>query len=158
MLTNKDKYPVTRYVKFEKVVREKIEGGYYHIPEACNSPERMYDTIIELTDAARETQEIFGVISLNTKMKVLSCTIIHKGSVNSSIVTPRDVFKEALTAGATSIAVFHNHPSGDSFRSSEDIEVTKRLHEAGKIMGIDLVDHIIVGDDEFYSLKEHGDF
>ncbi|WP_306010495.1 JAB domain-containing protein [Bacillus sp. MMSF_3328] len=158
MQTNKEKYPTARYVKFEKVVREKEEAGYYHIPEACNSPERAYDTIIELTQANRETQEVFGVISLNTKMRVLGCEIIHKGSVNSSIVTPRDVFKQALLKGATSIMVFHNHPSGDSFRSQEDIQVTRRLAEAGKLMGIELIDHIIVGDDEFYSLKDRGDF
>lgn len=158
MRTNKDKYPTARYVKFEKLIREKSEAGYYHIPEACNSPESAYDTIIELTQADRETQEVFGVISLNTKMKVLGCEIIHKGSVNSSIVTPRDVFKQALLKGAVSIMVFHNHPSGDPFRSREDIDVTKRLAEAGKLMGIELIDHIIVGDDKFYSLKERGDF
>lgn len=157
MITNKEKYPTARYVKFERIVREKMEGGYFHIPEAITSPEAAFDTIIELTQADRETQEIFGVISLNTKMKVLGCEVIHKGSVNASIVTPRDVFKLALLKGATCIMVFHNHPSGNPAPSDEDKEVTRRLVECGKLLGVELIDHIIVGDDgDFVSLRDRG--
>jgi DNA repair protein RadC len=155
-MTNKDKYPVTRYVKWEKIVKEKEDGGYYHIPEFIRSPECAYDTIVELTDCERETQEVFGVVSLNTKNRVLGCEIIHKGSVNASIVHPRDVYKLALLKGATSIMVFHNHPSGDPKESREDVEVTKRLVEAGKLLGIELLDHIIVGEGCFNSLREKG--
>ncbi|WP_180230065.1 JAB domain-containing protein [Bacillus sp. AFS073361] len=157
MRTAKEKYPTARYVKFERIVREKSEGGYYHIPEAIRSPQDAYDTIIELTDAERETQEIFGVVSLNTKNKVLGCEVIHKGSVNASIVHPRDVYKLALLKGATSIMVFHNHPSGNPAPSREDIDVTKRLVECGKLLGIELIDHIIVGDDgDYVSLRDKG--
>lgn len=157
MLNNKDKYPTPRYVKFERIVREKEVAGYFHIPETITCPEAAYDTIIELTEANRETQEIFGVISLNTKNKVLGCEIVHKGSVNSSIVHPRDVYKLALLKGATSIMVFHNHPSGNPTPSREDIDVTERLVEGGRLLGIELIDHIIVGDDGNYvSLKEKG--
>jgi DNA repair protein RadC len=153
----KDKYPTARYVKFEKLIREKEVAGYFHIPDAIGSPQDAFDTIVELTKCDRETQEVFGVLSLNTKNKVIGCEIIHKGSVNASIVAPRDVFKQVLLKGATSFMIFHNHPSGDSFRSNEDIQVTKRLKEVGQLMGIELLDHIIVGDDEFYSMRDRGD-
>lgn len=157
MQSNKEKYPTARYVKFERIIREKDVAGYYHIPEYIRSPEDAYDTIVELTQADRETQEIFGVISLNTKNKVLGCEVIHKGSVNASIVHPRDVYKLALLKGATSIMVFHNHPSGNPAPSREDIDVTKRLNDCGKLLGVELLDHIIVGDDgDFVSLREKG--
>jgi DNA repair protein RadC len=78
------------------------------------------------------------------------------GSLNASIVHPREVFKEALKRSAASIICMHNHPSGDPSPSREDIEVTKRLVECGKLIGIDLLDHIIIGEQKYVSLKEKG--
>ena len=78
------------------------------------------------------------------------------GSLNASIVHPREVFKEALRRSAASIICIHNHPSGDPSPSREDIEVTKRLNECGKILGIELLDHLIIGENKFVSLKEKG--
>lgn len=101
-------------------------------------------------------REAFIVISLDTKNQPVSINICHVGSLNASIVHPREVMKSAILSNAASIMVGHNHPSGNSSPSKEDIEVTKRLVEAGKIVGIDLLDHIIVGDDNFVSLKEKG--
>jgi DNA repair protein RadC len=82
--------------------------------------------------------------------------VVFIGSLNASIVHPREVFKEALKWSAASIIVSHNHPSGDPAPSREDIAVTKRLVEAGEIIGIECLDHLIVGDGEFVSLKEKG--
>lgn len=156
-VVNEVKYPTQRYVKFERIVKEKVKGGYYHIPEAVRCPEDAFDTVIELTECHKETQEVFIVMSLNTKNKVIGCDIIHKGSFNASIVHPRDVYKTALLNGASSIMVFHNHPSEDPTPSREDLHVTKRLQEAGKIIGVELLDHIIVGNEkDFVSLKEKG--
>lgn len=101
-------------------------------------------------------REAFIVISLDTKNQPVSINICHVGSLNASIVHPREVMKSAILSNAASIMVGHNHPSGNSSPSREDIEVTKRLAEAGKIVGIELLDHIIVGDDNFVSLKEKG--
>jgi DNA repair protein RadC len=152
-----EKYPTKRYLKFERVVREKVEGGYYHIPEHIRCPETCFDTIMGVMDLERETQEIFGILILNTKNKVIGVEVVHKGSLNSSLVHPRDVFLRAVTANAASIVCFHNHPSGNPEPSREDIEVTKRLKEAGQILGIEVLDHIITGEDgRFYSLKEKG--
>jgi DNA repair protein RadC len=102
------------------------------------------------------SQEHFVCLYLNTKNQVLHRKTIFIGSLNASIVHPREVFKEAFKRSAASIICLHNHPSGDPTPSKEDIEVTKRLSECGKIIGIELLDHLIIGDQKYVSLKEKG--
>ncbi|MFS0688975.1 DNA repair protein RadC [Sporosarcina sp. 179-K 8C2 HS] len=104
------------------------------------------------------TQEHFVVIFLNVKNEVLHKKTIFIGSLNSSIVHPREVYKEAVKHSAASIICFHNHPSGRPDPSPEDIEVTKRLAKAGSVMGVELIDHVVIGDHQFISLKEKGYF
>jgi DNA repair protein RadC len=101
-------------------------------------------------------QEHFVCLYLNTKNQVLHKKTIFIGSLNASIVHPREVFKEAFRRSAASIICIHNHPSGDPTPSREDIEVTKRLVECGRIIGIDILDHLIIGEKKFISLKEKG--
>ena len=102
------------------------------------------------------TQEHFVALYLNTKNQVLQKQTVFIGSLNASIVHPREVYKEALRYSAAAIICMHNHPSGDPSPSREDIEVTKRLAECGKIIGIELLDHLIIGENKFVSLKEKG--
>lgn len=102
------------------------------------------------------SQEHFVCLYLNTKNQVLHKQTIFIGSLNASIVHPREVFKEAFRRSAASIICTHNHPSGDPTPSKEDIEVTKRLAECGKIIGIEVLDHLIIGENKFVSLKEKG--
>ncbi|MFE4810447.1 DNA repair protein RadC [Peribacillus simplex] len=102
------------------------------------------------------SQEHFVCLYLNTKNQVLQKTTVFIGSLNASIVHPREVFKEAFKRSAASIICLHNHPSGDPSPSREDIEVTKRLVECGKIIGIEILDHIIIGEHKYVSLKEKG--
>jgi len=101
-------------------------------------------------------QEHFVCLFLNTKNQVIGQHTIFIGSLNSSIVHPREVFKEAIRRSSASIICLHNHPSGDPAPSKEDIEVTKRLIQAGQLVGIDILDHVVIGDGRYYSLKEHG--
>ena len=93
---------------------------------------------------------------LNTKNQVLAIETVSVGSLNSSIVHPREVFKNPLKRSAAALVLVHNHPSGDPAPSREDLDVTKRLVEAGKILGIEVLDHIIIGDQRYISLKEEG--
>ncbi|PLR75508.1 hypothetical protein CU633_20870 [Bacillus sp. V3-13] len=102
------------------------------------------------------SQEHFVCLYLNTKNQVLHRQTIFIGSLNASIVHPREVFKEAFRRSAASIICVHNHPSGDPSPSREDIEVTKRLAECGKIIGIEMLDHLIIGENKYVSLKEKG--
>ncbi len=102
------------------------------------------------------TQEVLKVVLLNTKNIVIGRKDIFKGSLNSSIVHPREIFKEAINKNSASIIICHNHPSGDPTPSQEDINITLRIKECGNIMGIQLLDHIIIGKNKFISLKEKG--
>lgn len=152
-----EKYPVKRYLKFERIVKEKVDAGYYHIPEAITCPEAAVDTVCSVLGIHKETQEVFVVAFLNTKNKVIGLEEIHRGSLSSSIVAPRDVFKMALLKNAARIMCFHNHPSGDPTPSREDVETTKRLKEVGEILGVELLDHIVIGEpDKYVSLKKEG--
>ncbi len=101
-------------------------------------------------------QEHLIVLFLDTKNRIIHKQTIFIGSLNASIVHPREIFREAVKRSAASIICVHNHPSGDPTPSQEDIQVTKRLVEAGKIMGIELLDHIIIGNQKYVSLKEKG--
>lgn len=101
-------------------------------------------------------KEVLMVAYLNTKNVVISKEIVSMGSLNSSIVHPREVFTNAVKNSSASVVIIHNHPSGNAEPSSEDINCTKRLKESGKILGIELLDHIIIGNGNYVSLKEKG--
>lgn len=101
-------------------------------------------------------KEIFKAILLDTKNQVLKIVDVSVGSLNSSIVHPREVFSEAVKCGCNSIIFVHNHPSGDPTPSAEDLQTTQRLESAGNILGIKVLDHIIIGDGKYISLKEKG--
>ncbi len=103
-----------------------------------------------------QKKEHLKSLLLDTKNRVLAIRTVSIGDLSSSIVHPREVFKDAVIASAASVIVAHNHPSGDPTPSAEDVAVTKRLIQAGEIMGIDLLDHIVLGDGTFVSLKERG--
>lgn len=101
-------------------------------------------------------REYFVVMCLDVKNQPTAINVCHIGSLNASIVHPREVMKTAILSNSASIIVAHNHPSGRPEPSQEDIEVTKRLVESGRVIGIDVMDHLIIGEDTFISLKEKG--
>ena len=107
------------------------------------------------TFGARSTEQ-FGVVLLDSKHRVVRTAVVAVGGLNSTALEPRDVFREAVLGAAAAVVVFHNHPSGDPTPSPDDIELTRRLAAAGVLMGIDLVDHIVLGDVRYCSLKEMG--
>jgi len=100
--------------------------------------------------------EQFGVVLLDTKHRVMRTTVVTVGTLDASIVHPREIFREAAAAGAAAIVVFHNHPSGDPEPSQEDVALTRRLIAAGVLMGIDVIDHLILGNVCYVSMKEQG--
>ncbi|QOV13381.1 DNA repair protein RadC [Viridibacillus arvi] len=109
-----------------------------------------------MADMTALLQEHFVVLFLNVKNQIIHKQTIFIGSLNASIVHPREIFREAVKRSAASLVCAHNHPSGNPAPSPEDIEVTKRIQEAGYIIGIELLDHVIIGDHQFISLKEKG--
>lgn len=121
-----------------------------------SSPSEAAELVME--DMRYLKKEMLKVIFLNTKNYVMDIKDVSIGSLSSSIVHPREIYTEAIKKCCASIIVSHNHPSGDPQPSSEDISVTKRIAEAGKIIGIELTDHIIIGDGIYTSMKEKGLF
>ncbi len=119
-----------------------------------NSPEDVYRYLYP--EMRERKKEFFIELCLDTKNQVLRRDTVSMGSLNANIVHPREVFKTALIESAAHIIVVHNHPSGDPTPSREDIELTKKLVESGKIMGIDVIDHVIIGDGRHFSMKEAG--
>lgn len=111
---------------------------------------------IVMEDMRYLPNEHFVCLFLNTKNHVLARETLSIGSLNAAIVHPREVFRAAIRRNSASIICVHNHPSGDPTPSQEDIQLTERLMEAGEIIGIDVLDHIIIGDLQFVSLKEQG--
>jgi DNA repair protein RadC len=101
--------------------------------------------------------EQFGVVLLDTKHRVIRTTLLSVGTLDASIVHPREVFRAAASAGAAALVLFHNHPSGDPTPSGDDVALTRRLILAGDLMGITVLDHVIVAESRFYSLRERGD-
>lgn len=101
-------------------------------------------------------QEVLKVITLSTKNIIIEVKDVFKGSLNNSIIHPREIFKRAISNHSASIIICHNHPSGDPTPSSEDINITLRIKDCGRIIGIPLIDHIIIGNNKFISLKEKG--
>jgi DNA repair protein RadC len=100
--------------------------------------------------------EHFGIVMLDTKHRMLRVRVISVGCLDSTVVHPREVFREAAAAAAAAIVLFHNHPSGDPAPSGDDLVLTARMVKAGAIMGIDVLDHVILADQRYYSLAESG--
>jgi DNA repair protein RadC len=98
--------------------------------------------------------EQFGIVLLDVKHRVLKTRLVSVGSLDTSVVHPRELFRVAVLGGAAAVVLFHNHPSGDPTPSREDLELTRRLVAAGDLMGIDILDHIILADSRFVSLRE----
>ena len=118
---------------------------------AIKSPEDVV-TIVR-SQLKGKKKEHFLVLCLDTRNRLINCKPVSMGGLNTSVAHPREVFKEAISSSASSVILAHNHPSGDPEPSKEDIELTKRLAKAGEIMGIDVLDHIIVCDKSYLSLK-----
>ncbi|MFA4937501.1 MAG: DNA repair protein RadC [Patescibacteria group bacterium] len=133
----------------EKYAREKIAKK---IPLV--SPEVVANYLRE--KLGREKKEHFVILSLDARNYLIRENIVSVGTLNANLVHPREVFKEAIDSRAASVIIVHNHPSGDTEPSEDDLVITKRLVEAGKIMGIEVVDHIIVTSKNFLSFKEQG--
>ncbi|MCE8422553.1 MAG: DNA repair protein RadC [Candidatus Methanoperedens sp.] len=135
-------------------IARRLESFHEETKLKINSPEDVYRRLYPRL--REQKKESFIELCLDTKNQILKEEVISVGSLNANIVHPREVFKTALAESAAHIIVAHNHPSGDPTPSREDIEITKKLVDAGKIIGIDVLDHMIIGDGRHFSMKEAG--
>ena len=139
---------------FELGKRQSLEGGSLYDRYDIDNPRSVVKAIgASIRD---KTKEHFKLIILNTRNKILTVAHISTGTISASLVHPREVFKEAIRRSASSVILVHNHPSGDPKPSEEDLRITRRLIDAGKIIGIEVLDHVIIGKDNFSSFKERG--
>jgi DNA repair protein RadC len=124
------------------------------VREAITCPRDAADLV--LSELGRADKEYFMIIMLNTKHRVIGKKVISIGHLSGSLVHPREMFKEVIRRSSAAVIVVHNHPSGDPTPSQDDVAVTKRLVEAGELLGIQVLDHIIVGDNRYVSFREQG--
>lgn len=138
-----------------KVVKEKeVNYDSNWANKSIDAPEKVVDVAINVLELHERAEESFYIFTLDTKNQINGIFEVSRGSLNASIVHPREVFKRALLQNANSIILLHNHPSGDPTPSKEDITITNRLIESGDLLGIRVLDHIIIGDENNYiSLK-----
>lgn len=149
------KYKTKLAVDKKAVLEKEYSVNYPAMDRFMNSPEKVAKLGKDFLHMHEQSEEYLYMLCMNTKLELISVFEISHGNVNSSIFSVREILQKALLANAVSIIMMHNHPSGDSKPSREDIEVTKRLVEAGKIVGVDVLDHIIIGEN-YRSLKEGG--
>jgi len=136
-----------------RVVKEN--GGRYDLDKTINNPIAARNLFIEVAELDKRTEEVFVMATIDVRNKVTGLFEVSTGTLNSSLVTPREVFKRAILQNAAGIVLGHNHPSGNTDASSDDINITKKLVKSGKILGVNVVDHIIVGNEGNYSsMKE----
>ena len=134
-----------------------VRDGRVPIMEAPVIIRTPADTLPVLeAELGSRSAEVFLALAMNTKNHVIAILPVSQGSLNASIVHPRELFQRAILSNGASLILAHNHPSGDASPSPEDIALTRRLVEAGQLLDIPILDHIILGYGNFYSFKEHG--
>jgi DNA repair protein RadC len=138
---------------YETLTVSESITNYLKTGTRYTAPQQVYDTFSFLM---QETKEMFLTLHLDGKNRVVCMDVVSIGSLNQSIVHPRSVFMTACLSNAAAILLIHQHPSGDPTPTSEHISITRRLKEAGELMGIKVLDHIIVGDGEYLSFVERG--
>jgi len=138
-----------------ELVREDTRD-YMNKSGHVTSPESLAEIITKLFALEGMCQEHFGALFLDTKHEEISAHVFNIGTISSSLVDVRSICQMALLTNASSVAVFHNHPSGNTTPSPEDDKVTMRIKCALELLGINLLDHVIMGDGSYFSYKEHG--
>lgn len=136
-----------------RVVKES-SGRYDIDSKILSNPRVAVNLVNSVMELDSRTEELLVLCTLDTKNKVTGLFTVSQGSLCNSIVHPREIFKRALLQNSANIILLHNHPSGDPTPSREDINITERIKGAGEIIGIKLLDHIIIGNDCYVSLKE----
>ena len=134
----------------------KESGNRYEFEnKIVKTPEKAHQVFIETLELDKRTEEVFAMLALDIKNKLIGVFEVSVGNLTSSLVKPREVFKRAISLNGAGIILAHNHPSGDSQPSEDDIKLTKNLVEAGEIVDIEIIDHLVIGDEAKYvSMKE----
>jgi len=136
----------------QELIKRALEVNNESLPIVSS----VKDVVLQVSYLREKTREHLMAIYLNARNELLFRKHVFAGTLNANLVHPREIFSEALKQNAASVILVHNHPSGDAEPSQDDLEITKRILEAGKIMGIDVLDHIIITKTKVFSFKEKG--
>lgn len=126
----------------------------YTTEKNLNTPQKIVNMLNDVFKLNKQTEENLYMLCLDAKCNLQGIFEVSRGTVNTSVASPREIYMKALLCGATHIVITHNHPSGDTTPSLEDVNVTRRIKEVGQLLNLKLLDHIIIGDD-YYSFKEN---
>ncbi len=137
-----------------QLVKEECKR-YTTIDRKVNSPDKIADVLITAMNMDKLAQEIFVLLAFDTQKNLIGLFEVSRGTIDSTLVHPAEIFKRALLCNAHSIAIAHNHPGGGIAPSPEDVEVTSTIKRCGEMMGVPLIDHVIIGDDQYYSFLEY---
>ena len=141
-------------IKIEQVQLVREKGFAYVGGDSISTSEKAHQILRPLIE--RETVETFWAICLSTKNQIETVQLVSRGSLDATLVHPRETFRLAILSGAAAIIVGHNHPSGSSDPSNEDRRLTGRLKRSGEILGIPLLDHLVIGGETYFSFADHG--
>lgn len=136
-----------------EVVKEK-GASYEVVTKKISSPSVAFELLNTVFRLEVQAEEVFAILCLNTKNEVVGCFEVSRGILSTALVHPREIFKRAIACNSACVLLAHNHPSGNPSPSKEDDNITKRLAEAGDLLGISILDHVIIGEDKYYSYKE----
>jgi DNA repair protein RadC len=136
----------------EKVTDYKIEQNF------VNEPKKVRNALNTIFNLENQSEEVFVIMGLDVGMKVIGAFEVHRGELDKTLISPREIFKRLIVSNAKNFFMAHNHPSGELNPSKHDILMTEAIADAGRLLDIQLLDHIIVGDGEYHSFREHGEF
>lgn len=146
-----------RVTKYDVRLVKESSSLYDYDEKKLTNPQAVADLLNEIFDMENLCDEHFVMLALSSKLRVVGAFDVHTGTINSSMVSMRSLFSRAMLCNANSIIVAHNHPSGVIKPSREDDSITRRIKEAGELLDIKLLDHLIIGEDCYYSYNNHGD-
>ncbi len=145
-----------RVTKYDVRLVKESSSLYDYDQKKLNNPYVVSKLLNEIFDMENLCEEHFVMLALDSKLRIVGAFDIHTGTINSSVVSIRSIFSRAMLCNANSIIVAHNHPSGVVTPSKEDVIITRRIEKSGEILDIKLQDHIIIGEDSYYSFKNEG--
>ncbi len=144
-----------RFTKYKVELVKENAVNYGGQDFNINNAYQLYKAMCDIYHIDRQAEETFYVICVNIKNKIIGVHEVSRGTIDASLVNQREVFKRVLLNNAAKIFIVHNHPSGNTTPSNADFMVTSKVQKAGDLLDIKLLDHIIIGDGEYYSFKEH---
>lgn len=146
-----------RFTKYKVELVKENAVNYGGQDFKVTSAYLLYKAMCDIYHMDRQAEEVLYIVCTDIKLKIIGIHEVSRGTIDSSLVSTREVFKRILLNNAVKIFIVHNHPSGVSTPSAADLTITNKIQKAGELFDISLLDHIIVGDGEYYSFKEHGD-